>query len=178
MNKIVIASKNPVKITAVKLAFQQVFEEKLEHINFVGVSADSGVSDQPKSDRETFTGAKNRSENAKKITPDADFWIGIEGGIEQNDDEMIAFAWVYITGKNLIGKAKTASFFLPPKIVELINEGKELGEADDIIFGMNNSKQSIGAVGILTQNNTNRTNYYKEAVILALIPFLNPQLFK
>ena len=67
--------------------------------------------------------------------------------------------------------------FLPPKIVKLINEGLELGDADDIVFNKSNSKQENGAVGLLTNNIINRTSYYFEAVILALIPFKNEQFY-
>jgi non-canonical (house-cleaning) NTP pyrophosphatase len=59
----------------------------------------------------------------------------------------------------------------------LIKEGKELGEADDIVFQKENSKQKTGAVGLLTGNVLDRTSYYKEAIILALIPFKNKDLY-
>ena len=81
-------------------------------------------------------------------------------------------------GKNKTGKARTASFFLPEKISELIDEGIELGEADDIVFGLRDSKKKNGAVGILTKNVTDRAKYYSEAVILALIPFINEELYQ
>ncbi|MEA2092741.1 MAG: DUF84 family protein, partial [Patescibacteria group bacterium] len=55
--------------------------------------------------------------------------------------------------------------------------GKELGEADDIVFQRNNSKQENGAVGILTGDVVDRTKCYTEAVILALIPFKNVNLY-
>jgi non-canonical (house-cleaning) NTP pyrophosphatase len=76
-----------------------------------------------------------------------------------------------------IGKGKTGSFFLPPKVAELIGQGKELGDADDIVFGTSNSKQANGAVGILTGDVLTRTTFYEAAVILALIPFKNPELY-
>ncbi|MBZ9731756.1 DUF84 family protein, partial [Salegentibacter sp. JZCK2] len=81
----------------------------------------------------------------------ADYWVGIEGGIEKTGEkEMQAFAWIVVKSRQYIGKGKTGTFFLPDEIISLINEGKELGEADDIVFGQNNSKQKNGAVGILT----------------------------
>ena len=61
--------------------------------------------------------------------------------------------------------------------MELINQGKELGEADDIVFGQSNSKQKNGAVGILTNNIIDRTQFYVEAMVLALIPFLNEDIY-
>ena len=59
----------------------------------------------------------------------------------------------------------------------MIKEGKELGEADDIVFNRNNSKQENGAVGILTGDVIDRMKYYTEAVILSLIPFKNVDLY-
>ena len=139
MKKIIICSTNPVKINAVKKGFEKMFPKK--NFNFVGVSSLSNVSDQPFSDDETFRGAKNRVNDAFIKFQDADFYVGIEGGIESIKNEMQAFAWVFIKTKTKIGKAKTATFFLPKKVVKLIKQGKELGEADDIVFNRQNSKQ-------------------------------------
>lgn len=176
MKKIIIASKNPVKINATLNAFQKMFPKETFEIE--GVSVPSGVSDQPKSDSETFQGAWSRADNASNEMMGADFWVGIEGGIEEKGSDMEACAWVAIKSKSgKFGKGRTGTFFLPPKIAELIKQGKELGEADDIVFGRTNSKQENGAVGILTDNVVDRTKYYTEAVVLALIPFKNEQFY-
>jgi len=53
----------------------------------------------------------------------------------------------------------------------------ELGLANDIVFSKLNSKQKCRAVGLLTHNKITRTELYKDAVILALIPFINPGLY-
>jgi non-canonical (house-cleaning) NTP pyrophosphatase len=53
----------------------------------------------------------------------------------------------------------------------------ELGDADDVVFGRTNSKQENGAVGLLTENVIDRTAYYVQALILALIPFKNSVLY-
>ncbi len=175
MQKIIVASKNPVKINAVKIGFEKMFPD--ENFELEGVFVPSNVSDQPISDEETITGAMNRVENAKNEFQNADYWVGIEGGIKKTQDEMEVFAWIVIKSNNSTGKAKTGTFFLPKKIVELINNGKELGEADDIVFGHTNSKQKNGAVGILTGDIIDRTKYYTDAIILALIPFKNPEIY-
>ncbi|MDP2860689.1 MAG: inosine/xanthosine triphosphatase [bacterium] len=176
MKKIIIASKNPVKINATLNGFRKMFPN--EQFEIEGVSVLSEVSDQPKSDSETFRGAWNRADNAYKENPNADFCVGIEGGIEEKNKDTEAFAWVVIKAKDGgLGKARTSTFFLPPQITELIKQGKELGEADDMVFGRTNSKQENGAVGILTDNVADRTKYYTEAVVLALIPFKNKKLY-
>lgn len=173
INKVVIASGNPVKINAVKIGFNQMFSE--EQFEFEGIAVPSEVQDQPMDNSTTLSGALNRAKNAEAARQQAQYWIGIEGGIEKTDQEMEAFAWVVIRTKRGTGRAKTGTFPLPPEIVRLIEKGKELGEADDIVFGHTNSKQKNGAVGILTDNAVDRTTLYAQAVALALIPFRNPQ---
>ncbi|NMC35533.1 inosine/xanthosine triphosphatase [Candidatus Beckwithbacteria bacterium] len=176
MKKVIIASQNPIKIEATKLGFEKMFPQEI--YNYKGIKVDSGVGKQPMTDLETFQGASNRAKAAQVQKPQADYWIGIEGGIEVVDGKMRTFAWVVITSKSNLGQAKTGTFYLPPKITELIKEGKELGEADDIVFGRTNSKYKNGAVGLLTHNLINRSSYYSEAIILALIPFKNPELYE
>lgn len=175
MKRVVIASKNPVKIQCVQQAFEKVFPDIVFH--FEGVSVPSGVSNQPMTDEETLNGAKNRAINASKAAPDAHYWAGVEGGIQKKGNEMEAFAWVVIRSMKKTGKARTASFQLPPAVVTLIDQGMELGHADDLIFKRDNSKQKNGAVGILTNDLIDRVSYYEPAVVLALIPFLNESLY-
>ncbi len=174
--KVIIASQSPVKINAVKIGFEKMFPEN--RLIFEAVSSPSGVSHQPLSDIETFKGAKNRCEYAMVSKSDADFWVGIEGGLEFFQDEYQAFAWIYIKSGAKVGKARTATFCLPRKISQLVKQGLELGEADDMVFGLKDSKKKNGAIGILTHDITNRTLYYSEALILALIPFVNNDLYK
>ena len=173
--KIIVASRNPIKINAAKLAFEQMFPGSF--FQFEGASISSDISDQPMSDKETLKGAINRSNNAKLECIDADYWIGIEGGVEKKGNEMQVFAWIYIQSKEMVGKARTATFDLPKKIIELIDSGMELGDADDVIFNRRNSKQKNGAVGILTKDLIDREKYYTHAIIMALIPFNNMDLY-
>jgi non-canonical (house-cleaning) NTP pyrophosphatase len=76
-----------------------------------------------------------------------------------------------------VGKSRTGTFAIPPAVTELVRSGKELGEADDIVFGETNSKHSSGAIGILTHGILDRASYYAEAVLMALIPFKNASLY-
>lgn len=175
MNKIVISSTNPVKVNATSEAFKTSFPD--EKFEVEAISVESNVSNQPMSEQETMNGALNRVNNAQKLRPEADYWVGIEGGIQRIENSMITFAWVVVKNGNKIGKGRSASFFLPAQIVDLINQGKELGDADDVVFGKSNSKQQNGAVGILTQDLITRTSLYVPAIILALIPFKNNSFY-
>jgi len=175
MKKIFVTSNNPVKIEATLSGFQKMFPDEQFKIDSDDIS--SGVSDQPMSDKETLQGAINRVNNGFQSVPAADFWIGIEGGIEYENGEMAAFAWVVIKSKTMTGKAKSGTFFLPKKVAQKILEGKEMGLANDIIFNQKNSKQKLGAIGILTHNVVNRTQLYEHAIVLALVVFRNEELY-
>jgi inosine/xanthosine triphosphatase len=175
MINIVVASTNPVKIQAAAKGFQRLFPGS--ELNVVAADVPSGVAHQPMSDEETLRGALNRSANAQAAHPNADYWIGIEGGIQPIGVEMMAFAWIVVLSPEMLGKGRTGTFFLPPAVAELIRQGKELGEADDVVFGRTNSKQENGAVGLLTDNVIDRAQLYEQAVILALIPFKNEALY-
>jgi inosine/xanthosine triphosphatase len=174
--KVIIASTNPVKVNATKEAFASMLPEIV--FEYVGISAPSDVADQPMSDQETFIGASNRVNNARKQEPDADYWVGIEGGLEMKKGELEVFAWVVIQDKEeMIGKGRSTTFFLPPIMAQKIAEGMELGHAADVVFNEKNSKQNQGTIGILTGNVIDRTRYYVDPTIAALIPFKSPSLY-
>ncbi|EPR66112.1 inosine/xanthosine triphosphatase [Cyclobacterium qasimii] len=170
---VIVGSKNPVKIKSTENAFSTLFDE-----SFIvqGLNVDSEVSPQPKGDVETYTGAYNRAFASKNAFPEADFWVGIEGGVDNVGEQMVSFAWmVVLNNETTIGKAKTATFFLPEALNKMVSEGMELGEADDKLFNRTNSKESGGAVGILTNGVISRSDYYQQALSLALIPFLQKE---
>lgn len=172
--RVVVGSINPVKIKSVKNAFSKYFKK----IEIIWESVESGVSRQPKSEGEMIEGAKDRANKSLLKVKGADFGIGIEGGLEYIKNIPYTFAWIAIKSRGgKIGLGRTASFPLPKKIKELIDLGKELGEANDIIFGIKNSKQKMGAIGLLSKNKLDRKKLYEQGVICALIPFLNKELF-
>ena len=175
MQKVIVSSKNPVKINSTKEGFQKIFPEKV--FSYEGVSVPSQVSEQPMTDQETLAGAKNRASNARQEHPDADYWVGIEGGCDETAVGMLAFAWVVVLSKEKQGESRTSTFYLPPKVTELIHQGVELGHATDQVFDAVNSKHKGGAVGALTGEVLGRTEYYVQAVMLALVPFRNPELY-
>lgn len=173
---IIVGSKNPVKISCTDVGFHAAFDGAFL---VEGLNVSSDVPDQPIGDEQTLLGATNRAKNAKVIFPEADYWVGIEGGITSDNNEMEAYAWVVIIDKNnQIGKAKTATFYLPKQITKLVAKGMELGDAMDKVFEEENSKQGSGAVGLLTNGVLGRKEYYQQAIILALIPFIKDGLYE
>ncbi|PTB70475.1 Maf/Ham1 [Trichoderma citrinoviride] len=180
VSRVVVASRNPVKISAAREAFQGMFPSA--EFSFTGLSVPSGVADQPMTDGETLQGARNRAQNARDAEPQAEYWVGIEGGVDDSGGSMETFAWVVVLGRakttcsrdvERMGRARTAAFFQPEEVARLVRGGMELGPAGDQVFGSENSRLHSGSIGLLTGDLINRSAYYVPAVIGALIPFRN-----
>jgi inosine/xanthosine triphosphatase len=175
MPEIVVASTNPVKIQAALAGFQLMFPA--EEFTASSMAVSSGVSDQPLTDAETLQGALNRAAAAQAAEPHADFWVGIEGGCEELYGELACFAWAVVRSTKTVGKGRTGLFFLPEAVARLVRQGVELGTADDMVFNRSNSKQQNGAIGLLTGDVIDRLAYYEHALVMALVPFRNKELY-
>lgn len=182
--KIIVASLNPAKIEAAHLAFTQLLPNA---VHIIGVDVPSGVAAQPISDAETYQGARQRALAARALEPDADLWVGMEGGVAftelEHDCCCTTFAWIQVLGPEfdnaspLDNASRSASLTLPPAVAQALIEGEELGPAMDRLFNQTNTKQTGGAIGILTHQLLTRRTVYRDTLILALAPWLNPELY-
>ncbi len=174
MVKIAVASKNPVKIDACKIAFSKYFE----NIEVFAFSVPSNVSPQPISLEETYKGALNRAKNLKSKLNHVDFYLGLESGIiNTNYNFALAGGVVVIIDKrDRLSFALTPYFPLPQKVMKNITKGKELGEVmKDLI--KKDVKQKEGAIGIFSKGEITRKDLFIPTVISALLPFLNEELY-
>ncbi len=174
--KIVIGSTNPVKIEAVRLAFEKVWPEKTWGVT--GVNVPSGVSVQPMSDAESIVGARNRAKSAQNKL-DTDYGVGIEGGIEKIGEHWFDCGWIVVIDKNgQEGIGSSLRLMVPPSMVQSIQAGKELGDVIDEVFGRKNARQAEGHFGLMTKGAVTRTSGYVDGIIAALSRFIHPQLFE
>ncbi|MEX0672946.1 MAG: inosine/xanthosine triphosphatase [Candidatus Paceibacterota bacterium] len=173
---IVVASKNPVKIDAAKRGFERVFSDV--EVVVEGVKVGSEVSDQPVTDKESREGAISRVRNARQAEQNADYWVGIESGVEKLGKQYGDFTWVAIGNReSKIGTARSACFILPMQANEYLERGEELSVVGDVLFKGTASGSEHGMIGKLTGGVIDRTDYTVEAVVLALIPFINAELY-
>jgi len=129
--------------------------------------------------------------------------VGLEGGLERrkvsNRTDLYCMAWMAVYGRRqaqsvdvlasadvstyfgdkspIFGLSKTACFGLPSKVSELVEQGMELGDADDKVFNRVKSKHGSGSVGILTDGIVDRSMYYEHALYMALTPWIRPDLY-
>lgn len=169
--KVIVASQNPIKIEAAKRAFTKMFPG--ETIDIESVSVASGVADQPMSTIETKQGAINRAHAAHEAVPDADFWVGQEGGLVDEGDSLRNVPWMCIINRNGTESSEHgASYTLPKPIEVLVRSGVELSQAGDQYFNETEIGKKGGVIQVLTKNSIDRTSYYEQALITSLIPFI------
>jgi inosine/xanthosine triphosphatase len=174
---VLVGSRNPVKLAATKEAFSNYFDA----VEVAGIDVKSSVSHQPVGE-ETFTGARNRAFEVQRINTErnleAQFFVGIEGGITKLFTRWFAFGVLCIVDdRGREGYGTTPFFELPQGVIEKLLKGAELGDVMDALTGEKNMKQKQGAVGYFTKGVVDRKRYYVAGLTVALIPFLNTDLF-
>ncbi|WP_416308088.1 inosine/xanthosine triphosphatase [Neptunicella sp. SCSIO 80796] len=172
--KVIVGSQNPVKVNAVKNALDAVFEPSL--IECIGINTPSGVADQPLTADETRLGAENRVKYCQ-AQHRADYYIAIEGGVDQFEYGAATFAYVVISDGQSQSVGRSANLPLPDSIYQALLRGEELGPLIDKLFNTHNIKQKGGAISLFTNGHATRESAYYQALILAMAPFLNPDLY-
>jgi inosine/xanthosine triphosphatase len=166
--KIAIGSTNPVKIRAVKRVLRKVHPDA----EFVARAVPSRVPAQPRGDAQTRRGALNRA-NAVRQAERADWGIGLEAGIIENEFGVMTCAWCAIVDRTgRVGIGGSTNMLLPDQVARRVKTGAELGEAMDEFAHIHNVKHKMGAIGILTRGLSNRQRAYESILILALARFL------
>jgi len=168
--KVVVGSKNPVKVGAVEEAFKKYWSE----CEVVGIEVESGVDVQPRSERETMNGARNR---ARRCLGDAEYGVGIEGGVCEIEGKMFECAWTCVVSRDGVeGLGGGLYFELPGKIAEKIRRGGELGPIMEQIMKFD-VKRTSGAIGIFTKDQLDRKSAYVQIVLSAMIRYVSPEWY-
>lgn len=98
--KIVIWTKSPPKVEAIKQAISTCPYFAWKKLEIIDIKVSSDVSDMPTSMEENMIWAQNRAQNAKKSIPDADFYIWMEWGTNFFLEKSYLFGVVCIIDKN------------------------------------------------------------------------------
>ncbi|MCF7794847.1 inosine/xanthosine triphosphatase [Patescibacteria group bacterium] len=165
-----IASKNPVKIEALK---EMLLDYKhLQNARVESIDVSSGVSDQPKSLEETITGAKNR---ARKAYSECDYSFGIESGLitvpYTKSGYMDVCACAIFDGSEY-HLGLSSAWEAPERVSKLmLEDGLDMNEAAYKAGYTDNMKvgSAQGLVGIMTKGRLTRKEYTKEAIRTSLI---------
>jgi inosine/xanthosine triphosphatase len=174
--KIIVGSANPIKILGAELAFGQMLPGI--ELEIVGKDVASGVDHQPLSYKDTIRGATNRAQAALASDETAAYGVGIEGGLEQIEGKWYDIQWAVVLSRSgNSARGKSLGIPIPDSFMVDILAGMELGDVADKAFGTTNIKQAGGYIGEVTRGTVRREEMCQQAVVSALIPITNPDLF-
>ena len=190
MNELIVAvgSTRLAKVQAVQKAFETVGKDLLGEkasVRLITLSVPSDVPDMPTSLVELMLGARNRAWNLQKSGIKADFYVGLEGGFFQQklgkDEPVQTFlqGWAFVTNGTQESFGASYCAPVPEALVKAIYEDNlELGTIIDQFSGSKNVRDNQGAFGIFTLDILSRSDSFKTALIAALAPFYNLQIYK
>ena len=170
-----VGSTNPVKIEAVKNAFEE--SGLFASPRYASIDVSSDVSAQPTSLDETIRGAINRARNAFRGSV---LSVGLEDGLisvpyTQSGYMNVCACAIFDGGRDYIGLS--SAFEYPQKVIRLvIEEGLDITRAF-LRAGLSENPTlgaAEGAIGILTKGRLTRKDYAKQAITMALIHLRDP----
>ena len=175
--KILMGTMNPGKIEACRKAFSKYFD----NVEVEGVKVSSDVPDQPVN-KEVFQGAKNRVNNlikyAKENNIEADFYAASEAGItDLLTDEWIdvnTFAIERKDGVKSVGVSQ--GFMIPDRYIDEVKE-KELGHLMDRLLSGKDLGKTKGGINSLTKGEVSRIDIVDQAFTMALITYINDDMW-
>lgn len=158
VKKIAIGSINPVKIQAVKNAFND------GEIQIVSCSALSGVRPQPLSNEETLQGAINRARDCLEKT-DVGLAIGLEARVVVLKDKVYLCHWGAVVDRNQNTYFTNGPLILlPTEYLKPLLEGQNLENIMHHSTGIQSLGAKEGAIGVFTQNRLNREQVLTQMV--------------
>ncbi len=174
--RIAVGSTNPTKVKAVERVMTRIYGD----VEVLGVEVESGVPDQPIGIEEIARGAINRAKKA--LETGVDLGVGIEAGIYPFPGTLTGYLDVQVCavvspdGRITMGHGP--GFEYPPVVIErILNEGVEAGVAMGQLVKDPELKRKVGAIGVLSKGLLTRTELNEMAVLMAMIPRLNQELF-
>jgi inosine/xanthosine triphosphatase len=176
--KIGVGSKNKTKINAVASLLKDY--PMFDGAEIIGVDVKVEEFGHPKSIDETVAGAIDRAKQAHK---GHDYGFGIEGGLmkvpQTKSGYMEVAVCVIFDGKQIhMGLSQACEW--PKKALEaILHKGMDGSQAMKEIGLTHHEKlgEHEGLVGVLTKGRTNRTEFNKGAVVMALMQLENPELY-
>jgi inosine/xanthosine triphosphatase len=156
-----------------------------EGAEILSVSADSGVRATPLSDTEMRRGAQQRTralqERLQREGRQADFLLGLEGGLHVEDDgdqqRVWLRSWAYATdgGRGAWGCSPTLE--VPADLAQGILRGEDLARLIDRVTGEHDVRSQGGTWGYVTSGLIDRTDAFEAAVLAAMARFYNRRAY-
>ena len=176
--KCIVASTNPVKITAVKNISARFPALGVSHVE--GIACNTSVPDQPRSFSETLQGAKERAYHSFQT---GCLSVGIEAGLMEAPETCsgwLQFTACAIYDGEQFACGTSSGFEVPPTIHAYVEAGHTLSDAS-YLSGVS-ARRSIGKeeglISLLSDRILTRTMLTEQALLTAFVPFLKKEYYR
>jgi inosine/xanthosine triphosphatase len=175
--QVVVGTANPIKVKAVENVLSRFFK-----VTVCAKDVPSQVSPQPVGLGATVEGAIARAKNALAAIVDADLGVGVEAGLIPVPGTISGyldqqFACI-IDKEGRITLGGGPSFEYPSFIVSrVLSEAVEVGVIMGELTGIKDLGRKQGAIGYFSKGQMDRMALTEQAVLMALIPRLNEDLY-
>lgn len=173
--RIGIGSRNSSKTAAVRGAFA-AYSGEIGKATFRTYEPVSNVPEQPFG-AETIDGALSRAKDSLRTN---DLGIGIEAGLFSVEKLKAVFDVQYCVIIDRAGRITSGhgmGFSYPSTVLDEVAKGRTIGDIMSGVSGIDDIGRKKGAIGYLSHGRIGRKELTVQAVISALIPRLNPELY-
>lgn len=171
-----VGSRNPSKLRGVEKAFSTFYKDV--HIYIYSVEED--LPPQPFSFNIIMECAKIRAIRALERNDRCSYGVGIEAGMFEINNTFYDIHTAYIINRDGRGfYGFSPAFRVPNKFVELIKKGvyRELEDVVDSFYGTEHIGDTGGFIRILSRGCILREDLVYYAVLMALLPFINSDVY-
>lgn len=172
-----VGSANPVKVEAARAVLRTAFKGR--RLEVEGRDVHSQVPAEPFG-LDVINGAIHRAESALLLDDWAHFGVGIEAGLfwcEHLQDYIDVQYCAILDRGGRITLGHGPGFQYPPPLMQLVREGLTVGEAMARLTGIQGIGRKKGVVGYLSKGLLVRKKLTESAIIAALLPRLNTELY-
>lgn len=172
--RVAVGSTNPVKVRAV----EEVLRTFYPGAEVFGVDVSSEVGAQPIGMQETVLGAVNRAREALRH---GELGVGIEAGLLEVPFTLTGYMDVQfcaISDGEVITLGAGSGFEYPPSVIRQVLRGREVGKVMEELSGIAEIGRKGGAIGFLSKGKLSRKELTKQAVLMAMLPRINRELYE
>lgn len=166
MTIVKVATLNPVKVEAIKNAFQRYFVE----VEVIPFEVESGVPEQPTNET-VFEGAEHRLAELKKVCGEYDFVASCESGLISRAGHWFNEQVVLVENREgKRGFGMSPGYEVPSKYIEKILDTNMADFLTELFKGK-------GGTRVLTRNQFTRKTLIEDGTMMALVSVLNGEIW-
>ncbi len=183
--RIALATTRRPKIEGAKAAFAALaaaLDLDLSGVEWLARDAASGVEETPTRLEQLLRGARTRarglSDTLSAEGRPARFAVGLEGGLWVADGAVFLQSWACVTDGAREAFGASGAIPVPAALADaVLRQGRSLGEVIDAFDGGHDVRSGQGAWGVLTRGLVTRERSFEAAVLNALAPFANRDVY-